>query len=131
MTGAFGEDSQARLGREPCWTLKPLYPQVDKEGSSGFPFSTGSRAAASVQGGKPAVHVLLCLILGITISPLEGTFELIAPAVDRREIIVSQFAPLLFDFALNCESARGSDADRSRGHSSGTCKIKTLAHEMD
>ena len=30
-----------------------------------------------------------------------------------------------------CESARGSDADRRRGHSFGTCKIKTLAHEMD
>jgi hypothetical protein len=29
-----------------------------------------------------------------------------------------------------CESARGSDADRRRGHSSGTCKIKTLAHEV-
>ena len=46
-----------------------------------------------MQAREPGVHVLSGLVLGIAIPPLERTFELIAPAVDRGEIIISQFAP--------------------------------------
>jgi hypothetical protein len=48
----------------------------------------------------PVVNLLADLVAGYSISLLNTPFELIAFAIDRCEIIVSQFAPFLLDPAL-------------------------------
>jgi hypothetical protein len=48
----------------------------------------------------PVVNLLADLVAGYSISLLNTPFELIAFAIDRCEIIVSQFAPFLLDSAL-------------------------------
>jgi hypothetical protein len=49
---------------------------------------------------KPIINVLANLIFRKTISLLKPTFQLVAFAVDRSEIVVSKFAPFFLHFAL-------------------------------
>jgi len=50
---------------------------------------------------EPVIYFLLGLILGVAVALLQMTFELVLTSVDYIEIIVSKFAPLLFDLTLH------------------------------
>src|SRR5262249_61596562 len=49
---------------------------------------------------EPGINLFLCLVLGKAITLLEFAFELFPLTVDRCKVIVREFAPLSFDFAL-------------------------------
>jgi hypothetical protein len=48
---------------------------------------------------EPIVDVLLHLVLGIAVAGLDLALELLAVAVDLREVIVGELAPLCFHLA--------------------------------
>jgi len=52
-----------------------------------------------VQRGEPSIHVLAGLVLGDAVALLNLALELIALAVDGREVVVGEVAPLLLDLA--------------------------------
>jgi hypothetical protein len=58
----------------------------------GFWFSLNSG-----RHSEPVVHFLADLILGIPVAILDLSFQLIAAPVDRREVVIGEFAPLLLD----------------------------------
>jgi len=49
----------------------------------------------------PIIYVLADLILGIAVTLLNLAFELVSATADDVEIVVREFAPLLFDLPLN------------------------------
>jgi len=49
----------------------------------------------------PIIDFPARLIFGVAISLLDFAFELILLAIDYVEIIISEFAPLLFDLAFH------------------------------
>src|SRR5262245_32232454 len=48
---------------------------------------------------QPSINVCAHLILGKTITLLDFALQLFAPAVNLREIIIGEFAPLFFDLS--------------------------------
>src|SRR6476620_9694000 len=53
-----------------------------------------------LQAGKPSINLFAGLIFGVTVPLLQTTLQLVALAVDRSEIIVSEFSPLLLHLAF-------------------------------
>lgn len=62
------------------------------------PFRWGRKHRS--HAGQPVVHVALHLVACIAVVLLEEPFELIAIAVDRGQVVISELAPLLLDLAL-------------------------------
>jgi hypothetical protein len=50
---------------------------------------------------QPIVHVFSHQILGQAVALLDFAFQLIATAIDLRQIVVGELTPLFFDFAFN------------------------------
>ena len=48
---------------------------------------------------NPVVDFLLYLVLGIPVARLDLALELLAVAVDLRDVVVGELAPLLLNFA--------------------------------
>src|SRR5208337_2561399 len=44
------------------------------------------------------IHLLLCHVLSDAVALLDLSYQLVSLAVDGREIVIGQFAPLLFHF---------------------------------
>src|SRR5262245_2688678 len=49
-----------------------------------------ARSVPSLHAAKPVVDVLLHLILGVTIASLQLALQLLAVAIDLREVIIGQ-----------------------------------------
>src|SRR5262249_36049203 len=75
----------------------------------------------------PVVNVLAHLILGVAVSRLDLAFELLATAVDLRDVVVGEFAPLLLDFTTELLPA-AFDAIPIHVQTSCLLRIKTGFH---
>ena len=53
-----------------------------------------------LQTSEPGINLFAGLVLSVAVARLETTLQLVALAVDRGEIIVSEFAPLLLHLAF-------------------------------
>src|SRR6476659_234920 len=69
-----------------------------------------------LQAGEPSIDLFAGLIFGVAVALLKTTLQLVALAVDRGEIIVSEFAPLflhlafyLFPISFNSVPVHGVD----------------------
>jgi hypothetical protein len=57
------------------------------------------RALCGLHAAEPVVDILLHLVLRVTVARLDLALELLAVAVDLREVIVGELAPLCFHLA--------------------------------
>src|SRR5579872_1955336 len=58
------------------------------------------QARASRHGAQPVLDVLARPVLGQAVALLQLAFELIAAAIDLRQIIVGELAPFFLDLAF-------------------------------